>query len=1383
MVPQTLLVSCPMQKMFHIICPYKTLSGKPQPHLKLLKSKGKESKVGFGFLQAKFGMVNGPVTILEDVPESQQKCLFDYLCKQMGYSFAEDFYAASDFIHGKVKERNRFELRRISCDDESKISSPTVEISRRSSKMVPMVTYVLCGPYTGVCPIAEKRNFLMRVCFDDFGREVLQCPFSPTIYITTTWARQTFAEVSAKCESDPYFYQGCGISKPKTLLDLTINEAAICGDFICATKNTSTSALEKNIDYLAVSMEFVCGTDETCLTAIEGHCPLDDIEQDCPNQEISKDFCSLKNETIVKLPTGRTVPKFKVCNGRCDDHYRCEDEALCGGYIYGTYCLGLVGDNIGLNYIKPDQVCDGQPSYLCLDGEDERDCPKVDSTATMEICEKSSYKPNSIIPLTNRTRCSAPWRASFRDSSTYSLAPPMCSNFLDQTNCSDPVLSTVICRMRGMISNVSKYFVCHDQSGIPALCDNGIDQECTSDQVSVTCKLHRHQQCDSIKDCPDGSDEKLEICRSMTEKKCHRAYGHERSLAIPFSWLRDRIEDCLDGLDERNVWPSCGKGRTKRFVTIDEKLECDEVFLCSHEQEAFVQFRDLCDGYDSCGNEKRICDKSHLAIPITVDNVVNIKINDGVARSLIYCLPGLEVLQSMTQKCVRREVNLFGVKVFGVKTEMTFFVPDQIRDCDYTFGEIYVILSCSGYCKKSNCPIKNKIRHDSCPGQYRNRIYTLAENKYLTFATKSREEFRNEYFLCDNGFCIDLKHVCNLIDECGDGSDEYNCTNSLMCDSKENRILISEKCDGKIDCLDFSDECNSDCGREILHNFFLKGLCWILALLATGLNMVSIKKTLSGFQLEMSKGALNNKIFILLINIGDLVIGVYLLQISVVDSIIYGKSYCKNQLSWLSSLHCIALGIISTTGYEVSLISVTALGIARVIGIRNGLLNVKCKLTGRLIIPRVFTAMIIIALSLAMALVPLMHQFEDFFVNGMTYKPSSRLFIGSPGKGIHLDVLQEYYGKVKEKNLKWAIINDLIDDMFSHDYIENAIGRKKLEFYGNEGVCLFKFFVKSDDPQRFYAWLALAFNMALLSIVSACYIKINVSAKKNTQILTQEKTPMADKIRKRNRKLQRKISLIIATDLMCWLPVTIVSCLHSADVFDATPYYPLISIVFLPINSVINPIFYNDIFIKKVTIWVKWLLKILRKKFNCCRSRKVFPGTISPPALPGMPLAHLSPPASPPSNSSPPAAPFSTLSPPLSSPTNLSPLASPQTIDLSTQAPPPTDLSPPASPATDLSPPASPLTDLSPPASSLTDLSPSASSLTDLSPPVSPLTDLSPSASSLTDLSPQASPFTDLSPPASPPTNSSPQASPFTDLSPETSPLTDLSPSASPLTD
>ena len=58
--------------------------------------------------------------------------------------------------------------------------------------------------------------------------------------------------------------------------------------------------------------------------------------------------------------------------------------------------------------------------------------------------------------------------------------------------------------------------------------------------------------------------------------------------------------------------------------------------------------------------------------------------------------------------------------------------------------------------------------------------------------------------------------------------------------------------------------------------------------------------------------------------------------------------------------------------------------------------------------------------------------------------------------------------------------------------------------------------------------------------------------------------------------MQRKIAIIIATDFCCWVPFVIVCCLHSLSLLDATPWYALFSIVILPINSVINPLLYDN---------------------------------------------------------------------------------------------------------------------------------------------------------------------------------------------------------------
>jgi len=203
---------------------------------------------------------------------------------------------------------------------------------------------------------------------------------------------------------------------------------------------------------------------------------------------------------------------------------------------------------------------------------------------------------------------------------------------------------------------------------------------------------------------------------------------------------------------------------------------------------------------------------------------------------------------------------------------------------------------------------------------------------------------------------------------------------------------------------------------------------------------------------------------------------------------------------------------------------------------------------------------------------PLLPHVKDEFVNGMKYDPEIGIFIGITDKEMHFNILQEYYGRMQKKTLSWSLINEIIDGMFTHEY--SNLGRKKVEFYGNDAVCLFKYFVKNDDPQRTYVWLILTLNLICFTMITISYMYIYITSAKSSKLL--EKSPGNNMIKNRNKKLQQKISMIVVTDFCCWIPFMIFCFLHTLAVIDATPWYSLFSIIILPINSVINPLLYDN---------------------------------------------------------------------------------------------------------------------------------------------------------------------------------------------------------------
>ena len=1001
------------------------------------------------------------------------------------------------------------------------------------------------------CTVAIIGGFLKNVCFDEKRKQYyFKCANSDVYFKRNTQYYEggsyQLENVSTVCLNDPHVYQACGHSSTTAVT----NTDVLCGGLFC--------------DYNYIRCVKNCTVDNAC-----------SVKPD-PQQYTETSHASAVREYQA---TG-------LCNDKCDST-NCIDESDCNGYQYGVNCTRGGSSK----YIPVMWICNGFSS--CEDREDEQDCKVTESTQhTCTYYNIVFYDEMITVPIMNYTRCSA--------FDITSKIYPYCLNYLDQTNCSDTERVGGYCDINGYNSSFSKYMLCYEydkKRSLPVrLCDDDFQNNCISPSTPTDCRVHKHRMCDGVWDCTDGSDELHDMCEYMTKEfQCVRRFNISMKVRIPVSWIMDDVVDCTDGMDEQvEGFSFCGNhdDKTYRFKRSNEI--CRNVYLCQKGGKPYVQFEQLCDGLETCGDgaENEVC-----RIARDFPTINKTSLYRGSRRDLC----------SYSNCEVKEFIRPWIADVFGV-TKSELIVPTSKVNCSYLFGEYYLFLSCMDLCLDGPCPLnKNRtLLYNSCPGQYPDRVYTLANNSFLTFVEKSTKgQYHQNYLQCNNSRCVEYKQVCDLIDDCGDMSDELNCKNHMICENtfnttKHQFISLSQRCDGIYDCFDLSDECNTACGKRILENWILQVLCWVMGVLALIFNSYTVFRGLTTLQHSRTESMLTNKAMVSLIGSGDLFIGLYLVLLSFYDSFVYGNWFCRNQAEWYIGTPCSIMGVVSTVGSQVSLFAMTALSIIRMYGMTFKRMGIPGPANRSTAIKLASLVTGIITASLAIAVIPLIPSLEEYFVQGMYYDPIYKVFIGFPNKEKHVNVLQAHYNTTNiTMDLTWKEIGDKVDGMFTQEH--GLLSRRPVHFYGNDGVCLFKYFVRSDDARRIrqsiestaditdhkgdpVVWLMLGVNLVCFIIITFCYIVINIQTRISSRRSGQHHNP--ERVRD-NRSLQNKITLIVATDFFCWVPFIIISGMHNLGAFDATKWYVTYAMIALPLNSVINPLIYD-----------KTLTELLRRKLG-----------------------------------------------------------------------------------------------------------------------------------------------------------------------------------------
>eukprot|EP00116_Pleurobrachia_bachei_P000145 sb/3460407/ len=675
-----------------------------------------------------------------------------------------------------------------------------------------------------------------------------------------------------------------------------------------------------------------------------------------------------------------------TCKNNFDPNILCEEEEVVSGSCYAAGTMGIRGTSMncshpvsGGNRIVPvNWICDG--IWDCLNGEDEEDCT---TWGHLKFC-------NDTIILATSKIC-----APQNDNLNGQFGEVCPSNdFLNHYDCgyhsesSDKYLRG--CGYNGFSYTLNADMICSDRiaelrkNGGYKLCEDDIDKQCTT--TSTGCTVHKHQLCDEVSDCANDEDEDNVVCDTMTtDLKCFRKFHNGGEFTamespIPVAWLMDGVKDCWNGMDEE-VFVECQpvvNGSDPRLV--DNADTCSDLttFKCFHAGTA-VDMAYVCDRITSCKSESDMCEESRniKAVSATVQesgNLVAGPANIVKKKHLGHCLPGLESMGKTFPHLGECNEGEFYIDkpVEGVTLDYVVYPTVQGSiDCMGVFGEAYIYLACLGLCESRGieCPLQ-VLQPDSCVnfqgeidsalssyGNTTTKIFALSSSgttsegeidsalasygntttKIFVLSSSGTTSYVNNYFLCTNKNCIPYSKVCDLVDDCGDRSDEHHtvCKNVFECENGD-YIQMHSKCDGEFDCTDLSDECNVDCSADIIDNIGLLAFSFTLGCLAVVANGIIIIKFFFTFGKSKSSTAILNQLLIFFISIGDFCMGLYLVLISI--SATYYKAreeFCKSRFKWLTGSECAALGILSAFGSQISLLSMTILSLSRVVSLRN----------------------------------------------------------------------------------------------------------------------------------------------------------------------------------------------------------------------------------------------------------------------------------------------------------------------------------------------------------------------------------------------------------------------------------------------------------------
>ena len=457
----------------------------------------------------------------------------------------------------------------------------------------------------------------------------------------------------------------------------------------------------------------------------------------------------------------------------------------------------------------------------------------------------------------------------------------------------------------------------------------------------------------------------------------------------------------------------------------------------------------------------------------------------------------------------------------------------------------------------------------------------------LKITSSNTLSFDYPRYMCDNNSGVSSvlqisveRHkvvFCDGLQQCDSGIDEQSCPDTFYCKSDNKAIPMNMTCDSVADCLDSSDECNNCAAystfssqNNLLSGKVLPYIVILLTLCIVCLNVYAVYHHFHDYDSNAKPAIRVDKIQCIILAGYDLFTALYLGMILGANFTYYGE-YCLFDVTWRTSFACRAAGTIFFAASQGALQVTVAMSICRCFTCLNSLSDKEITVSGFLVV------------FLLVNLGNVVRAFTPLFVTSAVFTNWADIFIhehiftGNPlisrGKKIDLAmVLAEYKRVSLNETSSWSTkkLLDNLRNMTSHGQLFAPDYVKSIGFYGRSSMCFPDFFTNEPAMLGYKIFFMTESSSYIITILS-CYVLIlrqYIKSRATVQPAGQKDDGNQNQV----FFLSVKISLLIGSQILCWLPVTVAII---GSFFDwAIPFLKtdgLIGLI-IPINSFLDPI-------------------------------------------------------------------------------------------------------------------------------------------------------------------------------------------------------------------